>query len=179
MLALIRRWCGLSVLCGLSALPACTAKPPVGPTVESIAEEFYGTQFIRPINGAPDSAQLERLRPFISDSLAKLLAAARQEHDADLARAPEEKPSWAEGDIFTSLFEGPSAFYVTPAIRDGGRAKVPVRFEHRVPGDTTVTGWTDTAIVVLEGGRPVVADVIFGGTWAFGQKGTLVQALQR
>ncbi len=157
---------------------SCRPKPPVVPPVEGVAEQFYGTQFERPISGAPDSIQLARLRPFITDSLARLLHAARQRHDADLARAPEEKPSWAEGDIFTSLFEGPTAFYVTPAIRDGERAKVPVKFQYHSATDSTTTEWSDTAIVVLEQGRPVVADVIFGGTWAFGQKGSLVGNLQ-
>ena len=162
----------------LLPLAACRPAAPEGPAVEKVVEDFYADHFVTPYYGVPDSARLAKLRPFLTDSLARLLAAADSMRSADIARAPDEKPRWVDGDIFTSLVEGPSAFYIRPAIREDGVVKVPMAFRHQEKTDTAAVEWVDTAIVVSEGGRPVVADIRFGGTWAYGRKGTLVGALQ-
>jgi len=160
----------------LPLLASCRpAEPP-----EKVVEAFYGEQFIAPISGAPDSAELARLRPYISDSLAILLAAAAAQREADIARAPNERPAWVDGDIFASLFEGPAAFSLNAGIADGKGFKVPVAFQYRpafLPA-TSEQHWADTAVVVVQRGKWVVSDVIYGGTWDFAQKGTLVGALQ-
>jgi hypothetical protein len=169
-----RAFCASLFLCAAACRPAA----PEGPAVEKVVEEFYADHFVTPYYGVPDSARLAGIRPFITDSLARLLAVADSLRAADIARAPDEKPRWVDGDIFTSLIEGPSAFYIKPAIRDGDVVKVPMAFRHQEKGDTAAVEWVDTAIVVSEGGRPVVADIRFGGTWAFGRKGTLVGVLQ-
>jgi hypothetical protein len=161
----------------LLPLVACRPATPA-PTVEKVVEDFYADHFVTPYYGVPDSARLAGIRPFITDSLARLLAIADSMRAADLASDPEEKPRWAEGDIFTSLFEGPSSFHIRPAIREGDVVKVPMAYRHQEPGDTAAVDWVDTAIVVEEHGRPVVADIRFGGTWAFGRKGTLLEVLQ-
>jgi hypothetical protein len=162
----------------LVPLAACRPATPAAPPVEKVVEDFYADHFVTPYYGVPDSARLAKIRPYLSDSLARLLAVADSTHTADVARAPEEKPRWTEGDIFTSLIEGPSSFYIRPAIREGGVVKVPMYFEFRGETDTVSVTWVDTAIVVQEHGRPVVADIRFGGTWPFGRKGTLVGELQ-
>jgi hypothetical protein len=161
----------------LSLVLACSPRAPA-PTVEKVVEDFYADHFVAPYYGVPDSARLAGIRPYITDSLARLLAAADSVRAADIARAPGEKPRWVEGDIFTSLVEGPSSFYVRPAIREEGVVKVPVVFESRTPADTASTMWVDTAIVVEERGRPVIADIHFGGTWAYGRKGSLAASLR-
>jgi len=162
----------------LLPLAACRPASPPGPTVEKVVEDFYADHFVAPYYGVPDSARLATIRPYLTDSLARLLARADSVRNADILRAPQDVPSWSEGDVFTSLFEGPSSFYIRPAVREGSEVKVPMYFEHRSPADTAAVIWVDTAIVVEEHGRPVVADIKFGGTWAFGRKGTLVGLLQ-
>ena len=171
-----RALCASFALC--AAFAACRPAPPAEPP-EQVVEALYGDQFMTPIAGVPDSTRLAQLRPHLSDALAALLAAADSERTADLARAPNEKPSWVEGNIFVSLFEGQSAFYLLPGIKDGRRWKVPVRSQYQVSGDTARTVWTDTAVVVAQRGKWVVDDVIFGGTWDFAQKGRLREALAR
>jgi len=42
-----------------------------------------------------------------SNTLRSLLVAARKRDESDAARAPDEKPSFAEGDLVSRLFEGP------------------------------------------------------------------------
>lgn len=167
----------LSVLSVLSLSSSCRPAAPEAPAVEKVVEDFYADHFTAPYYGVPDSARLAKIRPFLTDSLARLLAAADSMRSADIARAPDEKPRWVDGDIFTSLVEGPSSFYIGPATREGGEVKVPMHFEHRGPADTAAVTWVDTAIVAEEHGRPVVADIRFGGTWAFGRKETLRTAL--
>ena len=167
----------LSALCALSALSACHPAPPAE-SPEKVVEALYGDQFMAPIGGVPDSARLARLRPFLSDTLATLFAAADAQRSADLVRAPDEKPAWVEGNIFVSLFEGQSAFYLLPGIKDGDGYKVPVRSQYQIQGDTARTVWTDTAVVMAEGGKWVVTDVIYGGSWDFAKKGTLRASLQ-
>ncbi len=38
--------------------------------------------------------------------------------------------------------------------------------------------WTDTVVVVREGGRYVVADVRYGGDWDFANQGSLIAVLE-
>jgi hypothetical protein len=156
----------------LACRPPAPAEPP-----EKVVEGLYGSLFVASIAGAPDSAGMARIRPFLSDTLAALLVAADAERTADLARAPNEKPSWAEGNIFVSLFEGPTAFYLQPGIPDGRGFKVPVVGQYQPVGDTARTVWTDTAVVVAERGKWVVTDVIYGGKWDFAPKGRLRENL--
>lgn len=171
---MVVRLCAWPVLCALSV--AACAKPPAG-MPEKAAEDFYADHFVAPYYGAPDTARLAKLRPLISDTLATLLAKADAERTADIARAPNEKPRWVDGDIFVSLVEGPSAFYVRPGIEDGDGYKVPIAFSHQEPGDSAEIRWTDTAVVIAQRGKWVVDDMIFGSTWKFGPKGRLRENL--
>ena len=161
----------------LPLLAACHPAPPAEPP-EKVVEALYGDQFVAPIAGVPDSARLAKLRPYLSDSLAALLAAADARRAADIARAPNEKPSWAEGNIFVSLFEGQDAFYLQPAIEDRAGYKVPIRSQYKARGETSGTTWADTAVVTAQRGKWVVDDVIYGGSWEFARKGRLRGALQ-
>lgn len=165
------------LLATILPLAAC-AKPPAG-APEKVVEDFYADHFVAPYYGAPDKVRIAQLRPLISDRLADALTRADSVRSADMAAAPNEKPRWVDGDIFVSLVEGPSAFYLKGGIKDGREWKVPVALQHLVPPDTTRTVWTDTAVVIAQDGKWVVDDVIFGGTWDFAQKGRLRENLAR
>jgi hypothetical protein len=167
----------LSALCALCVSAACRPAPPAEKP-EKVVEVFFGNLFLAPFGGAPDSARLVQLRPFLSDTLAALLVAADSTRAADIARAPNEKPAWVDGDLFGSLFEGASGFYLQYGVADGAGYKVPVVKQYQPkPGDPR-TVWTDTAVVVAQRGKWVVDDGIFGGGWDFAQKGGLRQALE-
>lgn len=150
------------------AVIACRPGAPAGPQV---AEKFYAELRASRVTGAPTPEQLSRLAPYLGDSLQKLLVEARRQHDADLARAPGEKPSFAEGDLFSSLFEGPTSVTIEAASDETEIQKVLARMTH----DSTApaTSWTDTLLMGNQGGHPVIEDIRYGGNWDFALKGTL------
>lgn len=176
----------MALLAATLALTACdrqsapsdaTSTTPSQPVAE-MATRFHETLArVRP-SGAPTSAQLAEMSPLLSAELGALLQRADAARAAAREAAPNEKPPFTDGDMFTSLFEGPTAFTVgTPTSPQPDEWRVPIALEH-APAGGTPTSWTDTLVVRLQDGRPVVADVRFGGTWDFALKGSLVGVLK-
>ncbi len=153
---------------------ACRGNRTASPTDAVV--RFYTMREALAISGAPTESELAALRPFIADTLAHMLTAADARRTADRQRAPLEKPSFADGDIFSSLFEGPTAFKVLPAVGEGTTVRVPVEFTN--DGTPPPVKWTDTVVVVQERGHWVVQDLRYGGTWGFGASGSLLMQLK-
>jgi hypothetical protein len=152
------------------------AEAPAPASPARVVEDFYTARIRSKLTGAPSAEELAQIAPFLSDTLRALLVAARQMRDADVARAPDEKPAFAEGDLFSSLFEGPTAFrIVTDSVAPSGR--VPVRFTYADARDTTT--WTDAVQVAQEQGRYVITDVQYGGKWDFANGGSLRTSLEQ
>lgn len=161
--------------CALSALLvgcAGTSKP----TPTDGAMQFYTMREAIGGTGAPSAKELAALRPFITETLAQLLVAADSMRGVDVQRAPDEKPRYAEGDLFSSLFEAPTSCRVMPALAGSDTVLVPLACMDDRPKPTV--RWTDTAVVVRNGGRWLVHDIRYGATWDFGNKGSLLQALR-
>jgi hypothetical protein len=154
-------------------LAACHPAPKAAPG--AVVEAFYGELLTHPIFGAPDSAQLVRIAPFLSENLQGRLVAAYKERERATAAAPGDKPPFADEDLFSSMMEGPTFFYVK-ATGTGKRTAVIVQFGHRVAGTPSVE-WLDTAYVVPKDTTWVIDDIGFGGTWPMAAKGTLQQRL--
>jgi len=152
---------------------ACTPKPKVAPGV--VVEAFYAELLTHPIFGPPDSGAFPRIAPFLSDTLKARLLAARAELERQAKAAPTEKPALADDDLFSSLMEGPTAFYVQATGEGKRRTVVQVRFENRAGNSSVV--WVDTAYVVPHDTSWVITDIHFGGTWPMAAKGTLLQRL--
>lgn len=144
---------------------------PASSDAPRVVEKFYAELRNTRVTGAPTAEQLARLAPFLGDSLRKLLAEARRLHDADEARAPNEKPAFAEGDLFSSLFEGPSSVRVEGDSSAGAAHRVLAHMSY--DSANPPTSWTDTAIVASEDGRMVIQDIRYGGNWDFALKGSL------
>jgi hypothetical protein len=145
-------------------------------TPEDAVIGLYRSLGLNQVRGAPSPEQLASIAPYVSAELQSRLRAARGLHDREQARSPSEKPSYADGDLFTSLFEGPTAFGIVSDTVHNDTHHVVVRFTYD-KASPPVT-WTDIAVVKSESGRWVVADVIYGGQWDFASKGTLLHALQ-
>jgi hypothetical protein len=139
-----------------------------------------------PVFGAPTDADLQRLAPYLSADLMERLRQARALRDAAATAFPGEKPPFADGSLFTSLFEGPTSFAVglDSLLRDP-KGVVPddyadhlvtVRFTHASPGDTA--RWEDRVLVTRSGNRWVVADIRYGGSWDFAARGSLMGILR-
>lgn len=153
---------------------ACKQAPPQG-DASSVVQDFYTATITGHMSGAPTAEQLATIAPFLSDTLHALLVAARKRNEADVARAPDEKPSFAEGDLFSSLFEGPNAVAVLP---DSARGSVRVAAVRMTSTDAKppVT-WIDHVVLTQQAGRYVIDDVEYGGQWDFANKGTLRASL--
>lgn len=161
------------VLALAALLAACTPRPHTDPA--KVAEAFHAVLFAAPVVGAPTPDDMERLRPFLSDTLAQLLERAGRIRDSETRAAPGEKPRFTDGDLFTSLVEGPTSFAII-GVAQGSPGKVVVRYD-RDEGNGKHTVWTDTTVLVPRDTTWVVDDIRYGGDWPFAQKGSLREAL--
>lgn len=154
-------------------LTACASDRNTTPT--KLVLQFYTMRDAVGIDGAPTESQLAAIRPFISDTLAILLGEADALRAQQTQLAPDEKPAFADGDIFSSLFEGPTSYRPQEPIGTGNTVLVPTIMANDREKPAVV--WTDTVVVVKVKGHWRVQDVRYGGTWAFGNKGALLQSL--
>ena len=127
------------------------------------------------VRAVPTAHELAALAPFLSDSLTQALASDDSLRAADRKRAPDEKPSFADGDVFSSLFEGPTEFRVMPALDSVTPMRVPIEFTN--DAQRPAVRWVDTAVVVQKSGKFVVHDLRYGAVWPFANKGTLLSTL--
>ena len=182
---------GLFTACGSKPAAEVAAAPPAvlpAAAPEQVVADLYAAlNTLRP-SGAPTDAQRLILAPVLSAELTGLLQRADAAPTAARAAAPTEKPPFTDGDLFSSLFEGPTAFTVGKAVSaaaaPGGRLgdlQVPVDLVHTIDpaaGGGEPATWTDTVLLREENGRFVVADIAFGGGWDFANKGTMIAALR-
>jgi hypothetical protein len=141
------------------------------PSAADAVRDFYAAVRETGTTGAPSDAQLRSLAPFLGSELRDLLAKAGALRDAEAAAAPAEKPPFAEGDLFSSLFEGHTRMEILSSTPDARGELVEVRLTYeRTPPPVS---WTDRVVVRREAGRPVVVDVEYGGDWPFANHGTL------
>jgi hypothetical protein len=171
-------------------LTACGSKPAAEAAAapELVVADLYAALAAARPSGAPTDAQRLTLAPLLTAELTGLLQRADAARSAARVAAPGEKPPFTDGDLFSSLFEGPTAFSVGKAVSaatlPGGRLgdlQVPVDLVHTIDpatGGGEPTTWTDTVLLREENGRFVVADIAFGGGWDFANKGTMVAALR-
>lgn len=163
---------------GAGLLAACQtpAASPSAAAATAVVDSLYQARKPFQANGAPTTTDLDIMRRWLSVELATLLHQADSVRSAEAAANPDEKPAFADGDLFTSLFEGPTGFEVMPAESISvGKFRVPVHFTFR--DSTANTLWTDTVLVITEGGKPVVHDVQYGGSWDFANHGALLPTL--
>ena len=160
-----RAWCAL--LCLASA--ACRSEKPASPT--DVVMRLLTMRDALGVRAVPTAHELAALAPFLSDSLTQALASGDSLRAAETKRTPGEKPSFADGDVFSSLFEGPTAFRVMPALESTAPIRVPIEFTN--DAQRPAVRWTDTAVVVQHSGKWVVNDLRYGATWPFANKGTL------
>ena len=146
---------------------------------------FYAIYLESKPPGLPEGALLERLAPRLSRRLHGLIVAAHAHREAWIAAHPphpaqgggppiEDKPPFVDGDHFSSVFEGPQAARPLRVESAGERAwNVRVEFWH----ESGPERWADTVVVIEEGGRPVIDDVLFSGAGAFNPGGRLTERL--
>jgi hypothetical protein len=148
-----------------------TATPPS--ELRDAAASFYRDVLAGSRGGVPDVKARVRLAPHLSPSLDELLAQADAAETEYRDATRGEVPPLVEGDLFSSLFEGPTAFEVGACETAGAKASCEVELRYEPPGDAQKTRWRDRVLLVKGDRGWVVDDVAYGGDWEFMHKGTL------
>lgn len=173
LVKLLPLFCVVSIFAApfLRALdPAESTKDP-----ETAARVFYTELRRLGVSGLPDESAWAALKGFCSESLRTALDVAVKEQAEFMRKFPDEKPPWIEGDLFSSLFEGPRQYQVGKPRIQGEMAEVPVECAYTEGGETTK--WTDMLILSKSGDSWLIDDVSYGGDWDFANSGTLKDAL--
>jgi hypothetical protein len=158
-------WPTSGLLCA-AALIAASSAARAEDTAESAAMRFlaaYRKLHAAGLSGLPDSTQLRALAPYLTPGLAKRFEAAMRERRRCSKKFPDDKPPWAEGDMFSSSFEGYTSFSIAPGSATGG--EVPVAFEYR-EGKNRIE-WRDALVLNNAGGRWRVDNVLYRATFQF------------
>jgi hypothetical protein len=157
---------------------ACSA---AGSEMSKIVDGFYGAYAtFHPSDGIPDAKARAKYEPFISPALDALLRQGDAAEDK-FAKANKDSPPLIEGDLFTSNFEGATAYKVGACNGDAraGRCAVSLTYDPgktNNPKDKPIT-WTDTVYLAATPAGWRVDDIFYGGTWDFGNKGKLSETL--
>ena len=168
----------------LLLIPAgLNAQPAGGPA--SALEAFYAVYagLHGHGGGIPDATERVRYAPVLSPRLNKQLVAAATAQARLNAKVKNAVPPMLEGDIFSSLFEGATAWKIGACQGDGKSARCPVALTYtpaasqggRVPKPAN---WSDTVLLVNTPLGWKVDDVIYDAGFAFGNTGRLSSMLQ-
>jgi hypothetical protein len=159
-----------------AALVACSAVAQGGDP-NAVAGGFYRVySTFQPSDGIPDAKGRAKYAPFFSDGLNALIAQAGAAEDK-FGGAHKDSPPLVEGDLFTSNFEGATSFMVAPCSVSGGTARCKVALVYQ-SGNDKALNWTDMLLLTQTGKGWAVDDIYYGGSWAFGNKGSLVDTLK-
>lgn len=156
-------------------LAACAQKTPDSATV--VAQRFYDYYFAQHMNnGLPTIEQCRQMGPMLSTALQDAFGRARREQDKFIGAHPDEKPPWADGDLFSSLFEGATSYDITRVDQAPDHADVLVKLTFSNAGGRTLT-WSDRLVLVRENAHWVIEDLEYGGNWDFANSGSLRRSL--
>ena len=128
--------------------------------------------------GIPDATGRLRYSPVLSRRLNKQLTDAAAAQARLSAKVKNAVPPMLEGDIFSSLFEGATAWKVGTCQGDAKTAHCPVALSYApppLPGRKAEkpANWTDTLLVVNTPQGWKVDDVVYDAGFAFGNTGRL------
>lgn len=164
---------------GLAALALLLFASPLAAEtdVTSAAAGFLGAYgSFHPSSGIPDAAGRAKLAPYLSPALNKMLADGAAA-EARFAAKFKNSPPLIEGDLFSSMFEGATAWKLGACSAKGAAARCPVAFTHAEAGHPPVT-WTDTLLLSNTGAGWRVDDIAYGAGFQFGNTGKLTDTLR-
>ena len=123
---------------------------------DSVAQQFFDFRIKQGGSGLPNSSQLAAYRPYLSTGLYDALLKAQSQPKVDIAASPNEKAGVGsgDGDVFSSLFDGPTSASVDSAstIPNTDARNIPLRitFTHDKEKGASTT-WKDEVLMVREG----------------------------
>lgn len=168
-----------SVRSALVALALLLSASPLGAQTDmaGVATGFlsaYGS--FHPSDGIPDAGGRTRLAPYLSPVLNKMLADGAAA-EARFAAKFKNSPPLIEGDLFSSMFEGATAWKLGACNAGGTTARCPVAFTYAQSGRQPVT-WTDTLLLTNTAAGWRVDDIAYGAGFQFGNTGKLTDTLK-
>ena len=131
--------------------------------------------------GIPDATGRVRYAPVLSPRLNKQLAAAAGAQVRLTAKVKNAVPPMLEGDIFSSLFEGATAWKVGACQGNAKTARCPVALTYTPPPSQKASkpaNWSDTILLENTPQGWKVDDVMYDAGFAFGNTGRLSSMLQ-
>jgi hypothetical protein len=166
----------------LLLVPAGLKAQPAGDPAAAV-NAFYAVYASQQAQGGgiPDATGRVRYAPVLSPRLNKQMTAAAGAQARLNAKVRNAVPPMLEGDIFSSLFEGATAWKVGPCQGNAKTARCPVALAYTPPPSQKASkpaNWSDT--ILLEN-TPLgwkVDDVIYDAGFAFGNTGRLSSMLQ-
>ena len=159
------------------APPADRAAGPDQSTPQAAAATFYDA-YLRSTAGAfPGRNARMRLRRLLSPRLNLMLEQADRARLEHARRSRGREPPPIEGDVFTSMFEGAGRFQVERCRSGAERAICMVSLGHS-GGAQAPSRWRDQLVLMRAPAGWVVDDVVYGGRWAFANRGRLSQTLR-
>jgi hypothetical protein len=165
----------LLIIAWAAVNPAGAQTTPDLSTPASAAKAFYTELQGRKLRGLSQNKDWDFIVQLMTPELASAVRRAQAEQADFIKKNPDEKPPWVDGDLFSSLFEGPQQFSIGKAALSGKTATVPLTFAYTESGNTTK--WTDTLMLAKTEKGWLIQDLSYGGGWEFGSKGTLLDAL--
>lgn len=143
----------------------------------TVVTDFYDMRQVLGRTGLPDAEEMKAYRAFLCPTLANAMDEARERQQAYAAAHPDDKPPLADGDLFSSLFEGPEVVTAAGTEVDGAGARVTLAM--RLGDGDGATRWKDKVLLSRYEDVWCIADVEFGGDWPFANKGRLSESLAK
>lgn len=150
------------------------ATPTQGPG--ALVEDFYAMHKRLGNSGLPNAGSANAYNAFLCPGLSDLILDARKRQQQFIASHPDDKPPLIEGDLFSSLFEGPESAKAGESVIDRNSARVSL--ELRSDAGAKVLKWTDTVVLRLDDGIWCIDDVEYQGKWPFANRGKLSDSLK-
>lgn len=158
----------------LLPLAACGDAGPEADAAAT-ARVFYDIRLSEKSGGVPDENLRLRFRSVVSPELDRLLSQAAEAERRHTARVNNQEPPYLQGDIFSSLFEGPTTYEIGTCEGKDSAVQCEVLLAHEAEEPVQ---WTDRVVLIENRGRWLVDDIRYGGDWDFALKGTLQASLQ-
>jgi hypothetical protein len=172
------------ILLALLLMPGLLAGAHAADDPAAAVSEFYAVYNGQRAQGGgiPDATGRLRYTPVLSPRLNKQLAAAAAAQARLTAKVKNAVPPMLEGDIFSSLFEGATAWKVGTCQADAKTARCPVALTYAQPATPNAkppkpSNWSDTVTLVNTPQGWKVDDVTYDAGFAFGNTGRLSSML--
>ncbi|PTT85278.1 hypothetical protein DBR42_14400 [Pelomonas sp. HMWF004] len=145
---------GISIFL-LFAAAVVTGHATAAPSPYSAMQAFLDWHAGQALQNYSNPTDTPRLQSLFADELLCLLRASDRYRELHTKAAPDEKPPYADGDIFlSSAWEPPAIAEIERVTMYGRRATAQVRFT-----DANGTSWRDRFQLRLDGSAWRVADV--------------------